>query len=164
MFLKLTYVVVIESITAYVSGCKARAGGYQVAIFFHLSLFRQARTHNFLVIPHINTLVRISRMGPYHGPAKGFVRAIDQMCPAQFLILLRREPRDDEVARFAEEKIAVLISRDEGIAVRFATVAAGRRLKGFPQALAGIKFDSPQVANFAIIPINRVPFDHWSTV
>jgi hypothetical protein len=98
-------------------------------------------------------------VAPDDGPAERFVGGFEEVGAADFFVFFGRKPGNDEIARFAEQKIAVGVFRDERGAVRFAALAPGGGLEGLPQPLAASEIHGPQVADFAIVAVNNSTVD-----
>src|SRR5262245_3276541 len=83
-------------------------------------------------------------MRPDDAAAGIAVVRLEKACAAEFLVFLRAELRNDEVALFAEDKAAVALLDDKGVAPALG-LAAGRR-EGFPEALAGFQLQAAKLA------------------
>src|SRR5262245_5979503 len=98
-------------------------------------------------------------MAPDHRPPKALGRGLQEVGPADLLVLLGRQASDHQVARLAEQEVAVALLRQKGGAVRGAAVAACRRLKRLPEPLARVELHGPQVPDLAIVPKDHPAFD-----
>src|SRR4051794_22386521 len=94
-------------------------------------LFRQARTNDLFVVPHEDALAGVRRMAPAHSSPERFVGWLQDVSPADLFVLIGRETSDDQVARFAEQEIAIAVPGQKRGAVRFAPLPAGRGLERF---------------------------------
>lgn len=83
-------------------------------------------------------------MRPDDGAAGIAIDGIEQVRATQFVIFLRTEFRDDEVALFAEDETAITALDDEGVAPALGLAAGGR--KGFPESLARFQFQTAKLA------------------
>lgn len=75
----------------------------------------QIRADDFFVIAHVNPFVRERRMRPNNVSTGHRVGRLEEINSAQFLVALRRELRDDQIAFFIGEKEAICVLDDEGV-------------------------------------------------
>ena len=113
-----------------------------------LASLRRVDADQFPIVAGVDPAAGERRMAPHHLTAEALVRRVEEVHPAEFLVLLRGQPGQDQVARLAEQPGAgrgrrivgrpLRLPHQEGRAVLAATVARrrGRGRGRSPQILA----------------------------
>src|SRR5437868_3897856 len=73
------------------------------------SLGSQRETNDLLIIAGIDTAVGKGWVRPDDGPTRHVVRRLQDVGAARLLIALRRQPGDDEVSLFREQKDTIIV-------------------------------------------------------
>src|SRR6185436_9221900 len=87
-------------------------------------------------------------MTPNDRASKAVAGGVEQVRAAELRVLLRAEPGNDQVASFAEDKVAVAVLHQKRSAGAKRPLAGGR-LERLPEAFAGGEFDGPKLAALA---------------
>src|SRR5437763_1911640 len=76
-----------------------------------LSFSRKVHAHDFFVIPGKNVPVGKRRMRPADAAplAKLVLRWVQELCPADLVVAVRRELGDDQLAPLIEQKVAIAV-------------------------------------------------------
>src|SRR5438552_1751940 len=82
----------------------------------HPSLRRQGGADDLLVIARIDALVCEGRVRPDNGAARVAVDGVNEVRPAEFVVFFGGELGYDQVALFAEEKAALGLFHNKGVA------------------------------------------------
>lgn len=78
-----------------------------------LSLRRQGRAHDFLVVPREHALLGVCRVTPYDLATEAETHGVQQFGPVDFVVLFRAQAGNNRVAVLAEDEESVAVLGNE---------------------------------------------------